>query len=363
MNIPFYDLRRLNHSIGGELDGATTQVVSDAAFVRGPWVERFERALAGAHDLSSAVGCASGTDALALALRALGIGAGDEVVVPAMTFVATAEAVVHVGATPVFADVDEETLLLTATTVDEVISDRTKAIIPVHLYGNMVAPKDMQLWRDAGLIVLEDAAQAHLASFDGIGVGQIGHAACLSFFPGKNLGAFGDGGAVMSNESSVVERVRVLADHGRRSKYEHDVVGYCSRLDGLQAAVLDVKLKHLGAWTVARRNVASWYLEAFAQRGLPVSHVPFVAGSVHHLFVVFVEDRKSVQERLSADGIGTGVHYPIPLTRQPALRKFTRSDCRNSEHAAEHVLSLPMDPLLSREQVETVAAILQTALK
>lgn len=350
MTIPFMDLARLHRSIEGELDDAIRRVVHSSGFVGGSEVRRFEESFAEAHRARDCAGVGSGTDALALTLRALGVGPGDEVIVPSMTFIATAEAVVHVGATPVLADVDPDTLLLDAPNVDAVRSPRTRAVIPVHLYGHVVPFELLRSWRDSGLVVIEDAAQAHLATWGGEFVGSVGHAATFSFYPGKNLGALGDGGAVISSDESLVAEVRRLRDHGRVDKYRHDVIGWCSRLDGLQAAVLGVKLSHLPTWTEARRALATRYRELFPGGVL----VPWEDGAVHHLLVGRFDDRERVEARLRAAGIGSGRHYPLALSQQPALERWTRST-PHAERAAAVVLSLPIDPLMAISEVKVAA--------
>ncbi|HEX7097889.1 MAG TPA: DegT/DnrJ/EryC1/StrS family aminotransferase [Acidimicrobiia bacterium] len=347
MKIPFMDLGRLHESIRPEIDAAINTVIEGSSFIGGDHLKRFEGAFADAHGLPAAAGCASGTDALALALRALGIGPGDEVVVPGMTFVATAEAVVHAGAAPVLADVDPVTLLLTPETVEPVLTERTRAVIPVHLYGHVVPFDHIRAWKERGLLVIEDAAQAHLATWNGEFVGTYGDAACFSFYPGKNLGAFGDGGIVVSREVSVVDEVRRIRDHGRHSKYTHDVVGWCSRLDGLQAAILDVKLRHLPEWTESRRAHADRY-----RRALGDHLVPWEEGAVHHLLVARAPDPDGVASRLADAGIGTGRHYPVALSQQPWL---AGPSLPASEKAADDVISLPMDPLMTPEEVDRVA--------
>jgi len=358
MTIPFLDLGRLHDSIRPEIDEAIDRVVAESAFIGGPEVALFEAAFAEAHHAPAAAGCASGTDALALALRALDIGPGDEVVVPSLTFVATAEAVVHAGATPVLADVNDTTLLLDASSVDAVRTERTRAVIPVHLYGHPVSFELLQHWRDEGLLVVEDAAQAHLATWEDELVGTVGHVACFSFYPGKNLGALGDGGMVISQDADLVESVRALANHGRTSKYLHDLLGWCSRLDGLQAAVLGAKLGHLPDWTEQRRALADRYRERLPDALL----VPWTEGAVHHLLVVRVPKRDRVQAALTDDGIGTGVHYPVALSDQPWLVKAGAARTPVSEQAADEVLSLPMDPLMSFDEVDRVVTSLLSAL-
>lgn len=355
-NVPFLDLGRLHASIRSELDDAFETTLRDSSFIEGRAVRTFEDAFGAAHDAPAAAGCGSGTDALVLALRVLGIGPGDEVVIPAMTFIATAEAVVHVGATPVIADVDPRTLLLAPPQVEAVRTSSTRAVIPVHLYGHVVPFDHLQLWRDSGLIVVEDAAQAHLATWRGRFVGSVGHAACFSFYPGKNLGALGDGGLVLCPEEAMAEEVRRLRNHGRATKYEHDVIGLCSRLDGLQAAALAVKLRHLQAWTEARRARAGQYRDLLGER-----LVPWEAGAVHHLIVARVADRDRVRAGLGAARIETGKHYPTALSRQPSVANWAKP-CPAAEAAACEVLSLPMDPLMSEAEVAQVAGALVEAL-
>lgn len=356
MTVAFLDLERLHQSIRPELDAAIDRVLHASSFVGGGEVAAFEEAFGQAHGLPAGAGCGSGTDALALALRALGVGPGDEVIVPSMTFVATAEAVVHVGATPVVADVDPVTLLLGPAEVAARRTPSTRAVIPVHLYGHVVPFDVLQAWRDSGLIVVEDAAQAHLATWQGRPVGTVGHAACFSFYPGKNLGALGDGGMVLSSDEAVVAEARRRRDHGRTSKYTHDVVGWCSRLDGLQAALLRVKLGHLPAWTEGRRAAAGRYRDRLGD-----ALVPWSDGAVHHLLVSRVADRDHVQAALRDAGIGNGIHYPVPLSRQPWLLDGGAAPAPAAELAAEEVLSLPMDPLITAAAVDEVCTAFERA--
>ena len=349
--VPFQDLARLHDSIKAEVDRAVSDVITRSAFVGAQTCEEFEAAFAGAHQLPYAVGVGSGTDALALALRALGIGPGHEVVVPGMTFVASAEAIVHAGAVPVIADIDPETLLLDPVSLEAAFTEKTAAVIPVHLFGHVVPFDQIEVWKSRGLKVIEDAAQAHLASWQGNPVGSVGDVACFSFYPGKNLGAFGDGGAIVTRNTDVAARVMKLRDHGRTSKYLHDEIGWCSRLDGLQAAVLKVKLRHLPAWTARRRQLADRY-----RKHLGDHLVSWEEGAVHHLLVMRVEpgDRDRIQRALIAEGIGVGTHYPVALTKQPSLSPYVREPCPHSEAAAASVLSLPMDPLMDLCEVDFV---------
>lgn len=357
-NIPFQDLTRLHASIEDELKTAIESVVARSAFVGAGNSRDFEEAFADAHGAKHGIGCGSGTDALALSLRALEIGPGDEVIVPSMTFVATAEAVVHVGATPVMVDCREGDLLIDPEAVEAAITPATAAVMPVHLYGTPVPFEMIRSWKDRGLKVVEDAAQAHLAKDGDAFVGSTGDVACFSFYPGKNLGAFGDGGAVVTNDDHLAERVSKLRDHGRSEKYSHAEIGYCTRLDGIQAAVLAVKLRHLGRWTAQRQTLFSIYQEYLEDILVEAS-----AGAVHHLVVVRVEAgrREEIMQGLRDQGIGCGIHYPIPLSHQPSLSPWAR-ETPVSERAASEILSLPMDPLMTVEEVKVVCAALRQLL-
>lgn len=355
MTVKFLDLARLNASIREDLDAAYTSVLESGGFVGASGVADFEASFASLHGAAGAVGCGSGTDALTLALQAAGVGAGDEVVVPAMTFIATAEAAVHAGAVPVIADVNPESLLLDLDSVAAVRTSRTRAVIPVHLYGHVVPLDVVDAWREDGLVVVEDAAQAHLASWRGRSVGDAGQLACFSFYPGKNLGALGDGGLVLSNRVHLLNIVRRLRDHGRREKYVHEQVGWCSRLDVLQAAFLTAKLHHLAEWTDRRRAAAARY-----RTELGDLLVPWEDGAVHHLLVARFRDnrRDIVKAALAERGVETSIHFPVPLSRQPALARWARP-CPTAEMASDQVLSLPMDPLMSNADIDTVVAALR----
>lgn len=357
-NIPFQDLTRLHASIEDELKEAIDDVVARSAFVGAGNSRGFEEAFAEAHAANHGVGCGSGTDALALALRALEVGPGDEVIVPSMTFVATAEAVAHVGATPVMVDCLESDLLIDPEAVEAAITPATAAVMPVHLYGTPVPFETIRSWKDRGLKVVEDAAQAHLAKDGDAFVGSAGDLACFSFYPGKNLGAFGDGGAVIANDEHLAARVAKLRDHGRSEKYSHAEIGYCTRLDGIQAAVLEVKLRHLAEWTSQRQALYAVYREHLED--ILVEAAP---GSVHHLVVVRVEAarREEIMQGLREQGIGCGIHYPIPLSQQPSLSAWAR-ETPVSERAAGEILSLPMDPLMKAEEVKVVCETLRQVL-
>lgn len=355
--VPFLDLAAMTREIRGTLNQGWERLLDTSQFIGGAAVEEFEQAWAGYCGVRHAVGVANGTDALELTLTALGIGSGDEVIVPANTFVASAEAVVLAGATPRFADVSPKTLLLTPADLEAAITRRTRAVIVVHLYGQM--PDMDALCRTAaraGVVIIEDAAQAHGASWRGRPAGSIGQAGCFSFYPGKNLGAFGDAGAVVTNDADLAKVIRVLRDHGRTtgSHYRHELVGTNSRLDALQAMVLTAKLARLDAWNQARRSVAARYQAAFASG--PVRMVEDEAGAlgVYHLAVARTPERARLQQRLTEMGIQTGIHYPIPCHRQAPYLRFATGPLPVSEAAADEVLSLPMFPHLRDDQVARV---------
>jgi dTDP-4-amino-4,6-dideoxygalactose transaminase len=364
MTIPILDLDAMHREIQTELDDAWRQVSRSAQFIGGEFVERFEADWARYCHAEHCVGVASGTAALELALAGLGIGPGDEVIVPTNTFVATATAVVAVGATPVFVDVDPSTLLMTATGVEEALSSRTAAVIPVHLYGQ---PVDMDainaVATAAGIAVIEDAAQAHGAMWKGKPVGTLGCISCFSFYPGKNLGAFGDAGAVVTQDLALAERIRSISNYGRKgSPYRHEMIGTNKRLDGLQAAILSVKLRRLDAWTTARRRVAAQYEVALAD--LPVNMVRNAPGafSTYHLAVIRTAWRDELRQGLAAEGIATGIHYPIPCHLQPAFAGQDAPSLPVAERAAQQILSLPMHPHLGDSEIAYIAEAIDRTL-
>lgn len=363
--IPFTDLAAMTREVRGAIDEGWAQILASSRFIGGRAVEEFEQTWADYCGVADAVGVANGTDAIQLVLTTLGIGAGDEVVVPANTFVASAEAIVLAGATPRFADVSPETLLLTATDLEAAITPRTKAVIVVHLYGQMPDMDALcEVARKAGVVLIEDAAQAHGATWNGRRAGSFGRAACFSFYPGKNLGAFGDAGAVVTDDAILAGRIRRMRDHGRaiRSRYRHDVVGTNSRLDAMQAVVLTAKLARLDAWTDARRSVALRYQDAFASGPARMPSESAGGRGVYHLAVIRVPGRAIVQRRLTAAGIESAVHYPIPCHRQAPYRRFATGPLRVSEAAAREVLSLPIFPHMTDAQVATVCDAVGDAL-
>lgn len=355
--IPFLDLGAAYREIKPEIDAAMQRVLDSGWYILGPEVEAFEAEWAAYCGSAHAVGLANGLDALILALRALDVGPGDEVIVPSNTYIATWLAVSAVGATPVPVEPDAATHNIDPARIATALTDRTKAILPVHLYGQS-ADLDpiMAHARAHGLAVVEDAAQAHGASYKGRRIGAHGDIVCWSFYPGKNLGALGDAGAITTDNPDLAERIRVLRNYGSRVKYVNEVQGANSRLDPLQAAILRVKLVHLDAWTYRRRALAAQYLAGLAGTELILPHVPDWADPAWHLFVVRTKAREALQTRLSAASIVTLIHYPIPPHMQAAYAdmKFAPEALPLARQLADEVLSLPIGPNLSPDDVETV---------
>lgn len=370
--IPFTDLRAMTSEVWPEVEQEYVASLLDGAYIGGPAVTAFEQKWAAYCGADHAVGLASGTDALELCLIALGIGPGDEVIVPTNTFIATAAAVVRAGATPRFADVSDDTLLMTSRTLAEAITPRTRAVIIVHLYGQLPDMTDLVATAErAGITVIEDAAQAHGAEWAGGRAGSFGEAACFSFYPAKNLGAFGDAGAVVTSRRELADHIRSLANHGRSggySHYEHDRIGTNSRLDALQAILLSGKLARLEAWTERRIALASRYEELlggneFNGTGLKLTATAPLARHVYHLFVVRVAQRDSVRAELAKRGIQTGVHYPVPCHLQPPLRRFAERPLPVAERGAGEILSLPIFPHMTDGQVDYVCESLAEVLR
>jgi dTDP-4-amino-4,6-dideoxygalactose transaminase len=359
MKVPFLDLKAHHAPLIDKFDRAIREVIENSAFAGGPFVERFEEEFAAYCGSPYAIGVSNGTDALWLTLLALGIGEGDEVMTVPNTFIATAEAITHCKAQPVFVDVDENTFTINPAELKKSLTSRTKAIIPVHLFGQ---PADMdpilEFARAHGLFVIEDAAQAHGAEYKGRKAGTLGDAACFSFYPGKNLGAFGEAGAVLTNDAELRKKIQVLRDHGQARKYYHTMVGWNCRMDGIQAAVLSIKLRHLEGANLLRREHASQYNKALA--GVDEVATPIEANyaqHVYHVYAIRVQERDEVRRRLEEKGIGSAVHYPIPIHLQEACRNFgyTAGAFPVAENLAEEFLSLPMFPELTEEQIEYVA--------
>ncbi|MBI4323040.1 MAG: DegT/DnrJ/EryC1/StrS family aminotransferase [Candidatus Omnitrophica bacterium] len=370
MPIPLVDLTAQYRRLKPELDAAIQRVLDRGQFILGPEVEALERDVAAYCGTSQAVAVASGTDALELTLRACGIGPGDEVVTTALSFFATAQTIASVGATPVFVDIDPVTYTLDPAQVDAAISSRTKAIVPVHLYGH---PADLdallRIAQARRLAVIEDCAQAIGAALGGRRVGSFGLAGCLSFYPSKNLGAYGDGGMVVTSDAQLAERLRILRMHGSRDRIRHDVISRNSRLDELQAAILRVKLPHLEDWNAARRRHAQTYTRLLTQAGLAdrlaLPQARAEAGHVFHLYVVRCQDRDRVAGQLMERGIGVQSHYTIALPHEPAFASLAhrRGQFPVAEQAADTVLSLPMYPELSEEHLRTVVQSLSEVLR
>ncbi|MFL5735302.1 MAG: DegT/DnrJ/EryC1/StrS family aminotransferase [Chloroflexia bacterium] len=357
--IPFVDLATQYAGIKDEVNAAIQQVLTRADFILGRDVTLFEEEFAAYCEAEYAVGVDSGTSALELCLRAFGIGPGDEVITAANTFIATALAISYTGAAPVLVDANADNYTIDVTLLEAAITSRTKAILPVHLCGQ---PADMdpilEIARKYELVVIEDACQAHGARYKGKRAGSLGHAAAFSFYPGKNLGAYGDGGAVVTNDEQVNRSIRMLRDYGQTEKYHHALRGYNRRLDTLQAACLRVKLKRLDEWNAARGRHASLYGRLLA--GTPVE-TPLemeYAQSVWHLYVIRATDRDALRTTLASRGIATGIHYPVPIHLQPAYRDlgYARGDFPITELYAGQIVSLPMFPELTPDMVERVAA-------
>lgn len=358
MKVPFVDLKAQYASIKPEIDAAIGRILENTEFLQGATVRRFEEQFSAAQNVKHTIACGSGTDALHLPLWGLSIGAGDEVITTAHTFIATVEAILLAGAKPVLVDIDEESYNIDVSKIEAAITNRTKAIIPVHLYGQSCdLDPIMNIANKHGLRVIEDACQAHLAEYKGECVGSFGVAAGFSFYPGKNLGAYGEAGAVVTNDTDLFQTLSKLRDHGQSEKYHHELLGHNYRMDGIQGAVLEVKLRHLKAWTEARQRNARRYnerLKGIRHLRTPVE-MPY-ARHVYHLYVIRVADRDGLQKHLQERGISTGLHYPVPLHRQKALQFFGHSegDFPVTERAAKEILSLPMFAELTGEQIDFV---------
>jgi len=370
--IPLVDLKSQYAAIGAEVEEAVRSVVESSAFILGPAVEQFERSFAEFCGAGECVGVGSGLDALTLALKSAGVGPGDEVILPANTFIATALGVSQAGATPVLVDCDEAHCQIDPAKIAPAVTERTKAVMPVHLYGQCAPIEAIcNIAREHGLVVIEDAAQAHGARRSGVRAGSAGLAGCFSFYPGKNLGAWGDGGAVVTSDAELARRLRAMRDYGQAGKYHHVERGTNSRLDSVQAAVLSVKLRHLEGWNSARRERAEWYgeeLSQLAEAGRVVLPRADDANThVWHLYVVRLPgaDRDAVLERLQASGVGAGVHYPVPIHLQPAYADMGLGEGSFpvAEKLAKEIVSLPMYAELTRAQVAEVAEALRSALE
>ncbi|MBI2463496.1 DegT/DnrJ/EryC1/StrS family aminotransferase [Candidatus Peregrinibacteria bacterium] len=366
--IPFVDLKTQYKSIQHELDEAIRNVINDCAFIQGKYCKEFEENFARACESSFCVGCSNGTTALELALFAYGIGQGDEVILPSHTFIATAEAVSNVGATPIFAEIENTTFTINPNDIEKRITSKTKAILPVHVYGQ-VADMDsiLEIAKKHNLAVIEDCAQAHLAEYKGHRV-PVGETGCFSFFPGKNLGAYGDAGAVVTKNEKIAEKIREKLNHGRKKgeKYSHSSIGTNYRMDGLQGAILNTKLKHLPKWTERRRQAAALYNKGIKNNERLKGHADIIppieadyGKHVYHLYVIRTPRRDELMQKLKENEIECGVHYPIPLHLQKAYAFLghKEGDFPVTEQAAKEILSLPICGNITDESIQKVLSI------
>jgi dTDP-4-amino-4,6-dideoxygalactose transaminase len=364
MKIPLVDLKAQYEGIREEIDAAIQEVIATSAFIGGPYVRAFEEAFARFCEVKHCIGVGNGTDALFISLKSLGIGIGDEVITAANSFIATSEAITATGAQVVFCDINPKTYNIDVSQIEAKITPQTKAIIPIHLYGQ---PADMgpilELAHRYGLKIVEDAAQAHGACYKGQKVGSLGDVACFSFYPGKNLGAYGDGGAIVTNDDELALKIRMFANHGRVDKYDHKIEGINSRLDGLQSAILSVKLKYLEKWTKARRQLAYLYNNLLADSEIVTPVEIENAHTVYHLYVVRLRNdtRDLVFQELLRRGIAVGIHYPIALPNLKAYSHLSKEKraCPEATAASQEILSLPLYPELKKAEAQYVAEALK----
>jgi dTDP-4-amino-4,6-dideoxygalactose transaminase len=367
LNIPFVDLRSQYQSIKPEIDQAIQRVLDNTSFILGSEAKAFEDAFSDYMRVKHTMGVSNGTDALLLAMLALGIKPGDEVIVPSHTFIATIAPIMQIGARPVFVEIDPLTYNIDPAAIEAAITPKTRAIAAVHLYGQPANMPVIKAIADKhNLRLLEDAAQAHGAEIDGQRIGSWGDVTCFSFYPGKNLGAYGEAGAVSTNNDEIAEQVRLLREHGSKTKYEHLVIGYNARIEGFQAAVLGVKLKYIEQWTELRRQHAAYYTQAL--KDLPGITTPAEAPGVRHVYHLYVlrvaGDRQQAMDFFKDKGVGVGIHYPIPNHLQPALAElgYKNGDLPTTEAVASSIVSLPMFPELTVEQLDyTIAAVKEWA--
>lgn len=364
MKVGMLDLVSEFRELRAEIEPAVARVLASGHYILGQEVSRLEAEVARYVGVPHAVAVASGTDALVLGLRAAGIGSGDEVVTPSFTFIAAAEAITHVGARPVFAEIDPLTYNLDPASLEAAITRGTRAVVAVHLFGQSAAIDEIRtICRDRRLVLIEDCAQAIGADYDGVRVGGWGALGCFSFYPTKNLGAYGDAGLVTTRDAALAERLRMLRHHGSRVAYQHEIVGYNSRLDELQAAILLAKCAHLDRFNAARRAHAAAYREALSGAPVGLPHEHGRGTHVYHVFCIRVARRDAVREALAARGIASGIYYPVPVHKQPAYeREFGEVRLPHSEQAAREVLALPMYPQLDRERIDYVCQALLDAL-
>jgi dTDP-4-amino-4,6-dideoxygalactose transaminase len=364
MRVPFVDLKAQYRHIADEVDEAIRRVVSSAEFILGADLESFENEFAGYCGARYGVGVDSGASALELSLRACGIGPGDEVITVSHTFIATVSAISWTGAHPVLVDIDPQTFNIDPTRIEQALTGRTRAIIPVHLYGQTADMRPInEIARAHGLVVIEDACQAHGAQFEGRRAGSLADVACFSFYPGKNLGAYGDAGMIVTSDAKIAAKARMLRNYGQRTKNKHEMLGYNRRLDNLQAALLRVKLRYLDRWNALRQSAARMYDEILG--GVETVVVPWRRTSdshVYHLYVIKHECRDSLLAHLAAHEVSAGLHYPIPVHRQPSYEflGLEVGALPATEHAASRVLSLPIYPEIEAEQIEKVCSLIKS---
>ncbi|PCH55671.1 MAG: hypothetical protein COC15_04100 [Legionellales bacterium] len=357
MKIPLCNLQEQYIHIRTEVLSVIDELCMQSAFINGKYVADFEAAFIAQHNANAGVGCANGTVAIILALQAFDIGPGDEVILPAHTFVATAEAICIVGATPVFVDIKYTDYTIDSEKIEQAITKRTKAIIPVHIYGTPCDMDDIVSIADAHkLIVIEDAAQAHFAQYKGKYIGSFGDAATFSFYPGKNLGAYGDAGFVLCKSDTIRDKMRRLINHGRLGKFDHDILGANNRLDAMQAAILSIKLKYILEWTEARRQIAKIYNDNLSAAGLKVIECATDKYSVYHVYNVEVANREHIRKHLLDHDIHTGIHYPIPVHKMQPFLHYATHDLEVTEFVSERIMSLPIYPELQHKDVSYICA-------
>lgn len=363
MQVPFVDLKTQYLSIKPEIDNAIEKVITETAFIGGPYVKTFEEAFAKAYGVKHCISCANGTDAIYIILKMLGIGAGDEVITTAASWISTSETIGQTGATPVFVDIEPDYFTIDINRIEEKITSRTKAIIPVHLYGQMTDIEAIaKLCEKHQLHLIEDCAQSHFSQYKGRNAGTWGIAGTLSFYPGKNLGAYGDAGAIITNDDALAEKCRMYANHGALVKHQHQIEGINSRLDGLQAAILTAKLPYIQEWTEKRIRNASKYNECLAEvKDICVPLIRPDSRHTFHLYVIRAKNRNQLADYLKKKGIDTAIHYPTPLPFLPAYayQKAKQTDYPVAAQFQSEILSLPMYPELTEEAINYVAATIQ----
>ncbi|AIJ04928.1 DegT/DnrJ/EryC1/StrS aminotransferase [Methanocaldococcus bathoardescens] len=361
--IPFIDLKREYSEIKDEINSAIQKVLERGWFILGKELEKLEHEFSKYVGTKFGIGVNSGSDALYLAVKALGIGRGDEVITVSHTFISTADAIVRNGAKPVFVDIDPETYTIDTTLIEKKITERTKAIIPVHLYGH---PADMdpimEIAEKYGLFVIEDASQAHGAKYKGKKVGSIGHIACFSFYPTKNLGAYGDAGMIVTDDEDIANKLKMLRNYGSYKKYHHDVIGINSRLDEIQASILRVKLKYLDKWNERRRKIAKLYNELLEGSEIIIPIEKEWAKHVYHLYVIRCKERDKLQQYLFKNGIQTQIHYPIPIHKQGTYLNIVNEYLPATEKICNEILSLPIHPWLNEDEIEKICSLIKVKI-